>query len=133
MAKINGSEIRPGMVVEHDGTIWVAVKSSAVKPGKGPAYNQVELKNLLDGRKLNQRFGADERVEQTHVERKDFQFRPSSLPARRSSWIPTRSPTCAGRSDSLSLPLAGSARSAGVKRRSVGEDPVLAPLAPSSR
>jgi elongation factor P len=74
MPRINGSEIRPGMAIELEGTLWVAVKSVAVKPGKGPAYNQVELKNLLDGRKLNHRFGSDERVEQIHVERKDFQF-----------------------------------------------------------
>jgi elongation factor P len=74
MPKINGSEIRPGMAIEHEATLWVAVKSVAVKPGKGPAYNQVELKNLIDGRKLNQRFGSDARVEQIHVERKDFQF-----------------------------------------------------------
>jgi len=74
MAKISGSDIKPGMVVEREGSLWVAVKAVAVKPGKGPAYNQVELKNLLDGRKLNQRFGADERVEETHVERKTFQF-----------------------------------------------------------
>jgi elongation factor P len=74
MAKISGSDIKPGMVVEHDGSLWVAVKAVAVKPGKGPAYNQVELKNLLDGRKLNQRFGADARVEETHVERRPFQF-----------------------------------------------------------
>jgi elongation factor P len=74
MPKISGSEIRPGMAIEHEATLWVVVKSVAVKPGKGPAYNQVELKNLIDGRKLNQRFGADERVEQIHVERKDFQF-----------------------------------------------------------
>jgi elongation factor P len=74
MAKISGSEIRPGMMIEHEGALWVAVKTVAVKPGKGPAYNQVELKNIVDGRKLNQRFGADARVEQTHVERKDFQF-----------------------------------------------------------
>jgi elongation factor P len=45
-----------------------------VKPGKGPAYNQVELKNLIDGRKLNNRFGSDERVEQARVENKDFQY-----------------------------------------------------------
>jgi elongation factor P len=45
-----------------------------VKPGKGPAYAQVELKNLRDGRKLNNRFGSDEKVEETHVERRDFQF-----------------------------------------------------------
>jgi elongation factor P len=74
MPKINGSEIRPGMAIEHEATLWVAVKTVAVKPGKGPAYNQVELKNLIDGRKLNQRFGSDARVEQIHVERKDFQF-----------------------------------------------------------
>jgi elongation factor P len=74
MAKINGSEIRPGMVIEYDGSLWVAVKTVAVKPGKGPAYNQVELKNIVDSRKLNQRFGSDARVERVHVERKDFQF-----------------------------------------------------------
>jgi elongation factor P len=74
VARLNGSEIRPGMVIEHLGSLWVAVKTMAVKPGKGPAYNQVELKNLIDGRKLNHRFGADERVEETHLERRNFQF-----------------------------------------------------------
>jgi elongation factor P len=74
MAKISGGNIRPGMVIEHDGSLWAAVKTLAVKPGKGPAYNQVELKNLIDGRKLNQRFGADERVEETEVERRQFQY-----------------------------------------------------------
>ena len=74
MAKISGSDIRPGMVIEHDGSLWAAVKTVAVKPGKGPAYNQVELKNILDGRKLNQRFGGTDRVEETEVERRQFQF-----------------------------------------------------------
>ncbi len=74
MAKISGSDIRPGMVIEYDGSLWAAIKSGAVKPGKGPAYNQVELKNLLDGRKLNERFGSSDRVEETEVERRQFQF-----------------------------------------------------------
>jgi elongation factor P len=74
MAKISGGDIKPGMVIEHESSLWVAVKSVAVKPGKGPAYNQVELKNLLDGRKLNQRFSTDARVEETEVERRKFQF-----------------------------------------------------------
>ena len=74
MAKISGSDIRPGMVIEHDDSLWAAVKTMAVKPGKGPAYNQVELKNLIDGRKLNQRFGSERRVEETDVERRQFQF-----------------------------------------------------------
>ena len=56
--KINGNEIRPGNVIEHDGGLWVAVKTNAVKPGKGGAYNQVELKNLINGTKLNERFRA---------------------------------------------------------------------------
>lgn len=74
MAKINGVEIRPGYVIEYDNSLWVAVKAVAVKPGKGPAYNQVELKNLIDGRKLNNRFGSDERVERARLEQKDFQY-----------------------------------------------------------
>lgn len=72
--KINGNEIRPGMVIEYQNSLWVAVKTMAVKPGKGPAYNQVELKNLIDGRKLNNRFGSDEKVERARLEQKDFQY-----------------------------------------------------------
>jgi len=74
MAKINGNEIRPGNVIEHDGSLWVAVKTNSVKPGKGGAYNQVELKNLLNGTKLNERFRAAETVERVHLELKDFSF-----------------------------------------------------------
>ncbi len=72
--KINGNEIRPGNVIEHKGTIWVAVKTNAVKPGKGGAYNQVELKNLIDGTKLNERFRAAETVERVRLEQKDFTY-----------------------------------------------------------
>lgn len=72
--KINGNEIRPGNVIEHKGSIWVAVKTNAVKPGKGGAYNQVELKNLLDGTKLNERFRAAETVERVRLEQKEFTY-----------------------------------------------------------
>jgi len=72
--KINGNEIRPGNVVEHNGSLWVAVKCNAVKPGKGGAFNQVELKNLLDGTKLNERFRAAETVEKVRLEQKDFTY-----------------------------------------------------------
>ncbi len=74
MAKISGNEIRPGMVIEHEGALWAVIKTMAVNPGTGPAYNQVVLKNLIDGRKLNSRFGSDHRVEETHLERRAFQF-----------------------------------------------------------
>ncbi len=74
MAKISGNEIRPGTVVEHDGGLWVAVKTNTVKPGKGGAYNQVELKNLINGTKLNERFRSAETVEQVDLEYKDFSF-----------------------------------------------------------
>lgn len=74
MAKISGSEIRPGTVVEHDGGLWVAVRSQSVKPGKGGAYNQVELKNLIDGRKLNERFRSSEAVERVQLDLRDFNF-----------------------------------------------------------
>ncbi|HMQ58060.1 MAG TPA: elongation factor P [Rhizobiaceae bacterium] len=72
--KINGNEIKPGNVIEHNGGLWVAVKCNAVKPGKGGAFNQVELKNLIDGTKLNERFRSSESVERVRLEQKDFQF-----------------------------------------------------------
>ena len=74
MAKINGNEIRPGNVIEHDGGLWVAVRTNHVKPGKGGAYNQVELKNLINGTKLNERFRSAETVEKIRLEQKDFSF-----------------------------------------------------------
>ncbi len=72
--KINGNEIKPGNVIVHDGGLWVAVKTMAVKPGKGGAFNQVELKNLINGTKLNERFRSSETVEKVRLEQKDFQF-----------------------------------------------------------
>ena len=74
MAKINGNEIRPGYILEHDGGLWAAVKVNHVKPGKGGAFAQVELKNLRDGRKLNERFRSEDKVEQVQLENKDQQF-----------------------------------------------------------
>ncbi|MEO1398425.1 MAG: elongation factor P [Pseudomonadota bacterium] len=72
--KINGNEIKPGNVIEHQNSLWVAVKTNAVKPGKGGAFNQVELKNLINGSKLNERFRASETVEKVRLEQKDFQY-----------------------------------------------------------
>ncbi|MCG6858829.1 MAG: elongation factor P [Salaquimonas sp.] len=72
--KINGNEIKPGNVIEHQGSIWVAVKTQHVKPGKGGAFAQVELKNLINGSKLNERFRSADSVERVRLEQKDFQF-----------------------------------------------------------
>lgn len=72
--KMNGNEIRQGNIIKHQDTLWVAVKCNAVKPGKGGAFNQVELKNLLDGRKLNERFRAAETVERVRLDQKTHSF-----------------------------------------------------------
>lgn len=72
--KISGNDIRPGNVIQHKDRLWVAVKTSHVKPGKGPAYCQVELKDVLDGTKLNERFRSVETVERVRLEQKDYQF-----------------------------------------------------------
>ncbi|MBI1415940.1 MAG: elongation factor P [Limimaricola sp.] len=74
MAKINGNEIRPGDVLDYDGGLWAAVKCDHVKPGKGGAFAQVELKNLRDGRKLNERFRSVDKVDSVQLDRKDQQF-----------------------------------------------------------
>jgi len=74
MAKITGNEISPGTLINYDGGLWIAVKTVKVKPGKGGAYNQVELKNVTSGTKLNQRFRSDEAVDEATLDKKDFQF-----------------------------------------------------------
>lgn len=72
--KINGNEIRPGNIISHQNGLWLAVKTGAVKPGKGGAFNQVELKNLIDGRKLNERFRASETVEKIRLDQKPHTY-----------------------------------------------------------
>ncbi len=72
--KINGNEIRPGNIIEHNDGLWVAVKIGHVKPGKGGAFAQVELKNLRNGSKLNERFRSADKVEKVRLEQKDQQF-----------------------------------------------------------
>ncbi|SEO35445.1 translation elongation factor P (EF-P) [Salinihabitans flavidus] len=74
MSKINGNEIRPGNVLEHNGGLWVAVKADHVKPGKGGAFAQVEMRNLRNGSKLNERFRSADKVERVRLEQKDQQF-----------------------------------------------------------
>ncbi len=72
--KISGVEIRPGNIIEYEGGIWRAGKTQHTQPGKGGAYMQVELKNLIDGRKNNIRFRSAETVERVRLDTKDFQF-----------------------------------------------------------
>lgn len=74
MPKINGNEIRPGNILEHDGGLWAAVKVDTVKPGKGGAFAQVELRNLRSGSKLNERFRSNDKVEVVRLEMRDQQF-----------------------------------------------------------
>lgn len=74
MVKINGNEIRPGYIIEHKGGLWNAVKVRHVKPGKGGAFAQVELKNITEGTKLNERFRSSQTVERVRLEQKKCQF-----------------------------------------------------------
>ena len=66
--RVNGNTIKPGNVIEHKNGLWVAVKTSHVKPGKGGAFAQIELRNLKDGTKLNERFRSSENIEKVILE-----------------------------------------------------------------
>ena len=72
--KITAIEIKPGMIIEHKNDYWNVLKTQHVKPGKGGAFNQVELKSLLKGTKLNERFRSSETVEKAELEEKKFNF-----------------------------------------------------------
>jgi elongation factor P len=72
--KINGNAIRPGNIVEHQGRLWRAVRIQHTQPGKGGAYLQVELKDIRDGTKLNERFRSSETVEKVRLDEHEYQF-----------------------------------------------------------
>ena len=72
--KINANEIKVGMIIEFKGDYWSVLKTQHVKPGKGGAFNQVELKSIIKGTKLNERFRSSDTVEKAEVNEKKFNF-----------------------------------------------------------
>ena len=72
--KILGNEIKPGMILDHDNDQWEVIKTQHVKPGKGGAFNQVELKSLIKDTKRNERFRSSDNVERVVLEDKNFNF-----------------------------------------------------------
>ena len=72
--KTNANSIRIGNVIEFQNQLWKVVKREHVKPGKGGAYIQVEMKNIVTGNKTNTRFASSEDVEIAYVEQKNYQF-----------------------------------------------------------
>lgn len=71
--KVSALEIRIGSLIEHNGKLWRVLKKSHVKPGKGGAFVQMEMKSL-EGTKLNQRFRSVDKVEKAHIEPRQMQF-----------------------------------------------------------
>ena len=72
--KILANEIKTGMIIEHKDDYWNVLKTQHVKPGKGGAFNQVELKSMTKGTKLNERFRSSENVEKAEIDEKKFNF-----------------------------------------------------------
>ena len=72
--KISGVDIRPGNILEYEKGIWKVAKTQHTQPGKGGAFMQVEMKNLIDGRKTNVRFRSQDNVERVRLDTKDFQY-----------------------------------------------------------
>ena len=72
--KINASEIRVGMLLEYKDDLWIVLKTQHVKPGKGGAFAQVEMKNVNGNTKLNERFRSSETVEKASLEETSFNY-----------------------------------------------------------
>ena len=72
--KIYASEIRVGMLIEYKDDLWQVLKTQHVKPGKGGAFAQVEMKSLNKNTKLNERFRSSETIEKASVEETDFNY-----------------------------------------------------------
>ncbi|MEM7071871.1 MAG: elongation factor P [Pseudomonadota bacterium] len=72
--KVDGNSLRPGNVIEHENNLWRIVKTQHVKPGKGGAFLQVEMKDIRHGTKLNTRFRSSESVERVRLEQREHQY-----------------------------------------------------------
>ena len=72
--KILGNEIKPGMIIEHKDDLWEILKAQHVKPGKGGAFNQVEMKSLNNNTKLNERFRSSDSVERAILDDRKYNF-----------------------------------------------------------
>ena len=72
--KITANEIKPGMIIDYKNDYWNVLKTQHVKPGKGGAFNQVELKSITKGTKLNERFRSSENVDKAELDEKKFNF-----------------------------------------------------------
>ena len=72
--KINAGEIRVGMLLEYKNDLWEVLKTQHVKPGKGGAFAQVEMKSVNKNTKLNERFRSSEAVEKASVEEITFNY-----------------------------------------------------------
>ena len=72
--KINASEIRVGMLLEHKNDLWQVLKTQHVKPGKGGAFAQVEMKSVNKNTKLNERFRSSENVEKASLDEINYNY-----------------------------------------------------------
>ena len=72
--KIDGNQIKVGNILEIQSRLWRVLKTQHTQPGKGGAYLQVELKDIRDGTKMNERFRSSENVERAILEEKEFQY-----------------------------------------------------------
>jgi elongation factor P len=72
--KISAFEIKVGNLIEYQGKLWRVLKTQHVKPGKGGAFVQVEMKEISVGTKLNERFRSEDKVEKAHVEPRKMQY-----------------------------------------------------------
>ena len=72
--KINAGEIRVGMLLEYKNDLWQVLKTQHVKPGKGGAFAQVEMKSLNKNTKINERFRSSETVEKASLEETTFSY-----------------------------------------------------------
>ena len=72
--KILGNEIKTGMIIEHNNDLWEVLKTQHVKPGKGGAFNQVEMKSINKETKLNERFRSSDSIERAIVDEVEFNF-----------------------------------------------------------
>lgn len=74
MATVNGSNIRKGQYVIHNGEPHFVTKHEFVSPGKGSAFTRAKIRNIISGKMSDFTFKATEQIELADVETQELQY-----------------------------------------------------------
>ncbi len=68
------NDLKNGMCLDIEGTLWTVIEFQHVKPGKGPAFVRTKMRQVLTGKVVEKTFNAGVKIEVAVLEKREMQF-----------------------------------------------------------